>query len=311
MERGVRLRPAEVLLERLDVLLAERLAVRAGLALLRGAAVADLRLDRDERRMLLVSLGLLDGPADGLKVVAVFDRDRLEAERTHARLHILTECDVRIALDGDVVGVVEDDELRKAERTRERERLGGDALHHAAVAAERERVVVDDLIARLVEYSREMRLRHRHADRHAHAGAQRPRRRLDADRVAVLRMARRQRAILAELLHIVERQPVAIEMKQRIEERRAVAAGQDEPVAVLPFRILRVVVHVVRPKLVGHRRAAERQSRMTGVGLLDGIRREHADGVHTGRINVTQENRPLLNTEILYFLIIHEPGEKV
>ena len=50
---------------------------------------------------------------------------------------------------------------------------------------------------------------------------------------------------------------------------------------------------------------------MTGVGLLDGIRREHADGVHTGRINVTQENRPLLNTEILYFLIIHEPGEKV
>ncbi len=28
-------------------------------------------------------------------------------------------------------------------------------------------------------------------------------------------------------------------------------------------------------------------------------------------INVTQENRPLLNTEILYFLIIHEPGEKV
>lgn len=97
VEGLVRLRPAEVLLERLDVLLAERLAVRTGLALLSRAAVADLRAHRDEGRMLLVSLRLFDGLADGLEVIAVLDRDRLEAEGAHAGLDVFREGDVRVA----------------------------------------------------------------------------------------------------------------------------------------------------------------------------------------------------------------------
>ena len=288
IEALVGLRPAELFLERLDVLDAERLAMRAGLALLCRTAVADFCLDRDEGRMLLVRLCLLDGFANRFEVVAILDRDGLEAEGLHALLHVLTERDVRAALDGDAVAVIEDDELRKAERARKRERLGRDALHHAAVAAKRKRVVVNDVITRLVERRCEMRLGHRHADSHAHAGTERARRRLNADRVAVLRMARRQGIELAELLHIVHRQAVAIEMEQRIEKRRAMTARKDEAVAVRPLRILRVVVHVVRPEFIRHRRRAERQPRVAGIGLLDGIRRQHADGVDAFRINVAQ-----------------------
>ena len=288
VEGLVRFRPAEVLLECLDVLLAERLAVRAGLALLCRAAVADQRLDRDEGRMLLVGLRLFDGLADGLEVVAVLDRDRLEAEGTHAGLDVFREGDVRVAFDGDLIGIVEDDELREAERAGEREGFRGDALHHAAVAAERERVVIDDRVARAVEHRSEVCLSHGHADGHAHASTERARRSFDADRVAVLRMARRQRAHLAERFHVVHRQAVAVEVEQRIEKRRAVAAGQDEAVTVGPFRVLGVVVHVVCPELIRHRSAAERQTRMTGFCFLDCICCEHADRVHAFRVDVTQ-----------------------
>ena len=255
--------------------------------------------------MLLVGFRLFDGFADGCEVVAVLDRDGLEAERFHTFLHVLAEGDVRAAFDRDAVAVVEDDELRQAERAGEREGLGRDALHHAAVAAKRERVVVDDVIARLVERRGEMRLGHRHADGHAHAGAKRPRRRFDARRVAVLRMARRQRAVLTELLHVIHGQSVAIEMEQRIQQRRAVAAREDEAVAVRPLRILRVVVHVVRPELIGHRRRAERQARVAGVRFLDRVRREHADGVDAFRVDVCQDISLLLLIKrccFLYFI---------
>ena len=288
VERLLRFRPAEVLLHSLNVLLAERLAVSAGLALLGRAAVADLRLDRDEGWMLLVSLRFFDGLADGLEIIAVLDCDCLEPKGAHTSLDILREGDIRVALDGDLVGIVEDDELREAKRASERERLRGDAFHHAAVAAERERVVVDNRVARAVEHRSEVCLCHRHADSHAHACAERARRGFDADRVAVLRMARCQRAHLAELFHIIHRQAIAVEMEQRIKQRRTVAARQDEAVTIGPFRILGIVVHVICPELIRHRGAAERQARMTGFCLLDCICCENADRIHAFRIDVTQ-----------------------
>ena len=148
--------------------------------------------------------------------------------------------------------------------------------------------MIDDRVARAVEHRSEVCLSHGHADSHAHASAERTRRGFNADRVAVLRMARRQGAHLAELLHIVHRQAVAVEVEQRIEQRRAVAAGQDEAVAVGPFRVLGIVVHVVCPELICHRSTAERQARMTGFCFLDCICCEHADGVHAFRVDVTQ-----------------------
>ena len=65
------------------------------------------------------------------------------------------------AVDGDVVVVVHVDDPAEAEVARERRRLVAHALFEAAVAADREHVVVDDLGA---EARPQVRLRERDAD---------------------------------------------------------------------------------------------------------------------------------------------------
>ena len=83
----------------------------------------------------------------------------------------------------------------------ERRGLRGDAFHQVAVGADREDVVVAGLGAEVL--AQEL-LGHRHPDAVAEALAERAGRRLDARRLEVLRMARRVRAELAELLDLVE-----------------------------------------------------------------------------------------------------------
>ena len=110
-------------------------SVGGSLALLGGTAVADLGADGEEGRMLLVCLCLLNGLANSRQIVAVLHGDGLEPESLHALLHILGKGKIRTALNGDIVAVVKNDELGKSQCPRQRECLGGNALHHAAVAA--------------------------------------------------------------------------------------------------------------------------------------------------------------------------------
>ncbi len=62
---------------------------------------------------------------------------------------------------------------------------------------------------------------------------------------AVLRVARRLGVQLAEVLQLLDRQVVAGQVQQRVEQHRAVAVGQHEAVAVGPVRVGRVVAQVV------------------------------------------------------------------
>ena len=87
-----------------------------------------------------------------------------------------------------------------------------------------------------VEPRGEVGLGHRHPDAHREALAERPRRRLDARGVAVLRVAGGVAPPLAELLQLVEREVVAREVEEAVEERRAVAGREHEAVAVGPAR---------------------------------------------------------------------------
>ena len=104
--------------------------VRVGLV--RGP-VADQRRHLDHRRLVRHGLGRLDRLADRVEVgVAVGDVLRVPAERVKARRDVLGERDVGVAVDGDLVVVVEDDELAEAPVAGEGGGLGGDALHVAA-----------------------------------------------------------------------------------------------------------------------------------------------------------------------------------
>ena len=203
-----------------------------------------------------------------------------------ARGHILAHGDVRVALDGDVVVVVEQDQLAQAQRARQGRSLGGDALHHAAVAADGVGVVIDDRESRAVELGRQVRLGHRKAHGVGHALAQRAGGRLHAHGVAVLGVAGRPGAPLAERLEVIHRQAVAIQVQQRVQQRGRMARGEHEAVAVGPLGVARAVAHLLLPQGIGHGGHAHRRAGMAGVRLLHGVGGQHTDGVDAARIQL-------------------------
>ena len=85
------------------------------------------------------------------------------------------------------------------------------------------------------------------------------------------------------MLDIVEREIVAGQVEQGVEQHRAVPARENEAVPIGPEGIARVVLEEVVPQHVRHRRRPQRHSRMTGVRLLDGVDRERANGVDRER----------------------------
>ena len=103
---------------------------------------------------------------------------------------------------------------------------------------------------------------------------------LDAGRVARARDARA--CVLPHWRNgreVVERQVVAGQVQQRVEQHAAVARGEHEAVAVGPGRVGGVEAQVPREEDVRHRRRAHRHAGMTGLGLLHGVDGEEADGV--------------------------------
>ena len=172
----------------------------------------------------------------------------------------------------------------------------GDALHQAAVAADRVDVEVEELGA----VARRQPLRgDRHADRGRDALAERAGRRLDARGPAVLGVARRLRVELAEALDVVEAdggvaddlvvgvdRPHPGEVQQRVEQHRGVAGGEHEAVAAGPDRVGRVEAQEALPERVGDRRERHRRPGMAGVRLLDRVDRERADRVDAELVDV-------------------------
>jgi hypothetical protein len=140
-----------------------------------------------------------------------------------------------------VVVVGEHGEAAEPEVAGERGRLVRDPLHQVTVAGQHPGAVVEQLEPRPVEARGEVALGEREADGGAEPLAERPGGHLDAGRQAVLRMARRLRAPLAEALELVERQVVAGQVQQRVEQRRGVPGREHEAVAVRPCRVGRVV----------------------------------------------------------------------
>ena len=89
----------------------------------------------------------------------------------------------------------------------------------------------------------------------------------------------RARAPLAELLEIVEGEVVPGQVQERVQEHARVAGGEHEPVAIGPVGLAGCVLEEPGPDDVGHRRRAHRGARVAGVGLLDAVDRQGANGV--------------------------------
>jgi hypothetical protein len=118
---------------------------------------------------------------------------------------VLGERECGIALDRDVIAVVDPAEIAELQMAGERRGLAAHTLHHAAVAAQREDVIIEESEIRSVEVPRQPIGGDRHADAGGDPLAERPRRRLDAGGQVVFRMTRTLAVELAEPLQIVER----------------------------------------------------------------------------------------------------------
>ena len=130
----------------------------------------------------------------------------------------------------------------------ERGSLVADALHHAAVAGDDERVVVLRVGA---EAGAQAALGDRHADRVGEALAEWPGGDLDAGGVARLGVAGRARFPLAEVAQVVEFEAVAGQEQHRVLQDRGVPVRQDETVAIGPVRVGRIVTHHPAEEHVG------------------------------------------------------------
>ena len=214
------------------------------------------------------------------------DLDHVPAIGREAAIDLLGEGEVGRAVDRDPVGVVEHLEAAQPQVPGERRRFAGDALHEIAVRGQHPGAVVEERCAARREAGRELLAGDRHADRRGETLAERAGRRLDARSVAELRMAGSLRVELAEALELGYGQVVARHVQQGVEQRRGVAARQDEAVAVRPERIGGIVAEVPGPQQVGHRRLAERRAGVAGFRLLDHVDGEKTQGIDRELVDV-------------------------
>jgi hypothetical protein len=213
------------------------------------------------------------------RIMAVDVRHHVPAIGFEALRRVVGEPAFDMAVDGNAVVVPEGGQLAQAPGAGQRAGLVRNAFHQAAVAEENIGAVIDDLVAGAVELVGQQLLGHGHADGVGDALAQRAGGGLDAGCVAVLGVARRLAVQLAEILQVVDRQLVAGQVQQRIEQHRAVAVGQHEAVAVGPLRVGRVVAQVAVPQHFGDLGHAHGRAGMAGIGLLHAVHGEGADGV--------------------------------
>src|ERR1700710_1511472 len=68
-------------------------------------------------------------------------------------------------------------------------------------------------------------------------------------------------------------------MQRTVEEHGGVTVGEDEAVAVDPFGVGRIVLHELVIEQVGDGGAGEGRAGMAGVGLLNSVDGEEAEGV--------------------------------
>src|ERR1700737_808411 len=158
--------PAVVLLGLTDLILPQRFAVSRAGVLLVGGAIGDVTVDNDQGRPVVALEKSIDGAGQHLLIIGVADAGDVPAVGDEAGGNILAESQSRVALDGDLVVVINPAEVGELEMAGERGSLAADSLHHAAIPAHGIYLVVEEFKARAVEIGS----RPAPGDGHTHAG---------------------------------------------------------------------------------------------------------------------------------------------
>jgi len=165
--------------------------VSAGSVLLTGYAIGDVARHDNEGRPALRLLERLDGVRNPLHDPRRRRRAARSSRSPQAPANILVEGQRRLALDGDVIVVVEPAEVVELEMAGHRRGLATDALHHAAVAEDGVGVVIEQFEIGFVVRRRQPLAGDGHADAVGGALAEWPCCRLGAWDETIFGMARR------------------------------------------------------------------------------------------------------------------------
>ena len=254
----------------------QRIAVHIRLAL-SGRAKADDRRAADETGARIL-FGRAEGGINRRAVHPVHLLD-VPAIRLETLVLVLGEGQIGVAIDCDAVVIVEIDELAQTQMTGQTGRLLGDAFHQVAITDNRIDVVRYHVEPGAVVVGCQPLLSDGHAHAVGKALSQRPGRRLDTGRMPVFRVAGGLAPPLAKVLQLLQREIVACQVEQGIEEHRAVAGAEDKAVAVRPGGIGRIIAQMPAPERqrgCGH---AHRQAGMARIGGLHSIQRQHPNRI--------------------------------
>ncbi len=239
--------PADMRTGRGDLRIAQCSTVHVMRAFLVRRAGTDDGLAADQRGLVGNRLGGLDCGVECNGVVTLHVGDHMPAISFETLGGVIGEPGADMAVNGNIVVVPERNQLAQAPGSGQRARLVGYPFHHAAVAHEHVSVVVDDFVARFVEFIGQQLLGHCHAHRIGDALSERAGGGFHAGCVTVLGMTGRLGMQLTETFQFIHRQSVAGQMQQRIEQHRTVAIGKHKAVAVCPKRVCRVMAKMAVP----------------------------------------------------------------
>ncbi|CNV47090.1 Uncharacterised protein [Mycobacterium tuberculosis] len=288
LERLVRIE-ADDLLDCGHLVVAQRRAVRlAGVHQVR-RRIADDGAQRDERGPVGDRLRIGDGLLDADDVLTALNLLHVPAVRAVAGRGVLTQRDVGVVLDRDLVAVVEHDEVAQLLDRGQRRRLRGHPFFDVTVGGDDIDVVVEGAGARFgvrVEQAALVARGHRHPDRRRQSLPQRAGGDLNAGGVAELRVSGGLGSPGAQRLNVGQFQAEAAEVELDVEGQAAVPGRQNEPIAAQPVCVAGIVTHCPLKQRVGQRSQAHRRSRMTVADLLDGIGGQYPDGVDGSRIDL-------------------------
>ena len=237
--------------------------------------LSDDGLADDNVGLALGGLGLVKGRKDLLEIVAVDHLD-VPAIGGIACAHILALADIQHRVEGDVVGIEENNQVVEAEVTRQRGGLRGDAFLETAITAKSDDMVVQDGVLGRVEPGCCHFLRHGVADGVGNSLTEGAGGRLNTRGLVELGMAGGDAVELTELLHLIQAEIKARKVEPGVKEHAAVAGGEDEAVSVDPARIGRIDLQGLTEKDGTDVGRTEGEAEVTGFAGGNGVNGEAA-----------------------------------
>ena len=167
-------------------------------------ALSDDGFADDEVGLTLGGLGLVEGGENFIEIMTV-DHLHMPAVGGITGTDILALAHVEHGVEGDVVGIKENDQVVESEVAGQRGGLGGNTLLQTAVTAKGYDVIVEDGVLRGVETGGSHLLRHGVSDGIGNSLTKGAGGRLDPRSLVELGMAGGNAVELAELLYLIER----------------------------------------------------------------------------------------------------------